>query len=78
MAVITNTFVAIVEQGFLQTKRMTRFEWLKQKAEAEDGGDNGELLENDALSLPQGSVQLDRSISVMSKKANSATNLLAL
>jgi hypothetical protein len=48
MAVITNTFVAIVEQGFLQTKRMTRFEWLKQKAEAEDGGDNGELLENDA------------------------------
>ena len=78
MAVITNTFVAIVEQGFLQTKRMTRFEWLKQKAEAEDGGDNGELLENDALSLPRGSVQLDRSISGMSKKANSATNLLAL
>jgi hypothetical protein len=27
--VITNTFIAIVEQGFLETKRMSRFEWLK-------------------------------------------------
>lgn len=43
MAVITNTFIAIVEQGFLSTKRMTRFEWLKNKQEeeppAQAGGD---------------------------------------
>ena len=30
MAVITNTFIAICEQGFLTTKRMSRFAWLKE------------------------------------------------
>ena len=29
MTVITNTFIAIVEQGFLKTKKMSRFAWLK-------------------------------------------------
>jgi hypothetical protein len=43
MAVITNTFIAIVEQGFLKTKRMTRFEWLKEQKP--DMGNNEEVGE---------------------------------
>ena len=30
VAVITNTFIAIVEQGFSETKSRSRFEWVKK------------------------------------------------
>ena len=30
VAVITNTFIAIVEQGFSETKSRSRFEWAKK------------------------------------------------
>jgi hypothetical protein len=33
--VITNTFIAIAEQGFMQTKRVSRFQWLKATKEEE-------------------------------------------
>ena len=29
VAVITNTFIAIVEQGFSETKSRSRFHWIK-------------------------------------------------
>jgi len=38
-SVITNTFIAIIEQGFLQTKSMSRFQWLK--AQENDDNDSG-------------------------------------
>lgn len=40
MTVITNTFIAIVEQGFLDTKKMSRFAWLKQGTAAAGGDDD--------------------------------------
>jgi len=43
--VITNTFVGIIEAGFLSTKSLSRFEWLKkhENDEKEGGADNLEL-----------------------------------
>ncbi len=42
MAVITNTFIAIVEQSFLKTKRMSRFQWLKADPNADEDDDKKE------------------------------------
>jgi hypothetical protein len=53
MTVILNTFIAIVEQGFLKTKKMSRFAWLKNQHEDEDGDpeenkEDGVAIENDS------------------------------
>ena len=40
VAVITNTFIAIVEQGFSETKSRSRFHWIKGNRNNEDNNLN--------------------------------------
>lgn len=68
MAVITNTFIAIVEQGFGQTKRMSRFQWLRTDTNDQKDEDKKEEPPQARLSIMPGDKSAKGDISMAAQE----------